>query len=71
MILLSAVNSQKGLFSMILQSSALKIKKPQNQKSKLYDFAICSQFSKRIIFNDPAKLRFENQKVTKSKKQAS
>jgi hypothetical protein len=55
---------------MILQSSALKIKKPQNQKSKLYDFFCLVNSQKRIIFNDPAKLRFENQKATKSKKQA-
>ncbi len=53
-----------------LQRGALKIKKSQYQKSKLYDFAFFSQFLKRIIFNDPEKLRFENQKVTISKKQA-
>jgi hypothetical protein len=28
-----------GLTAFLLQSSALKIKKPQNQKSKLYDLA--------------------------------
>ena len=70
MISLASLCGQKGLFAMILQSSALKIKKTQNQKSKLYDFACFTLWSKRIICNDPAKLRFENQKDTKSKKQA-